>query len=534
LKAEAKDFDGKMNKQQNRLLGLDKIYDLIEVPGNMLEAVKRYKINVERLSLPALEEAYKRRALFMEELKNNTHPKWNQLFAHIEEIRPQNFVNRIPAIHELFELKSFVFHYLELIKYARIRGIVHYDFPELQELFRLLDPEGSGIPFFRLSPLYSSLLQECDTRRQDLSRRLKHSRALFLDKARRDLAIDNLKEEFVIGRNNHDLLLKIQNSNFFILKRENIANLIFMLADSPESMRIKEELALLNKEIEAEEHRILGFLAEKIACFEPEIKRAIAGIKEAGWDFSLASFAVRYRACLPEIGESIELVNARNLPLEIFLNEHKRLYQPLYISFSSKANLITGPNMGGKTSILKCLAQFAHLVRRGIPLPAEKLSMPLYDFIYYNHANEGDNLSSFGAEVVAFCQALNQKGRGLFLLDEFAKGTNPREGEAIATAVITYLSRTDHTTVAATHFTAPALLKDINQYQIKGIESQLDNIVNEDIGQRLRILAEAMDYNLIRLSDNQKPPMDALRIARILGLPEEILELTPKEQDCLQ
>ncbi len=68
--------------------------------------------------------------------------------------------------------------------------------------------------------------------------------------------------------------------------------------------------------------------------------------------------------------------------------------------------------MGGKTNILKLVAQICELTRYAIPIPATTAQVPVYDFIYYNHTQESDSLSSFGAEVVAFCTALKHKGKG--------------------------------------------------------------------------------------------------------------------------
>lgn len=514
-----------MNKQQNRLLELDKIYNLISVPGNLFESVKRYKLGTEKLSANEVREAYKRRGVFINELKHHTENKWYNLLAHIDEISLSVYRDGHPALHDLFELKSFLYHYLALRSYSIERSITNYQLPDLEDLFVLLDPEGGRIPHFRLSPLYSNTLQTLNDRRQELSNQLRYTRRMFLHEAIDQLGISGLKEEFVLSRTQTDLIQKIQTSQYFRLKQESIANLIFTLADSLEANSIKREITDLNTELEEEENRILDYLGIRIAEYSDKIKQALGSLKELGWDFALAVFATNYSCCIPCVDDKIALQGARNLALELSLRSQKRPYQNLDLEFGIAANLITGPNMGGKTTILRCLAQFANLLKRAIPLPSDKAVFPFYDFVYYNHASEKENLSSFGSEVVSFSQAIQLEGRGLFLLDEFAKGTNPREGEALATAVIQYLTSSPHTCVAATHFTAPTLLQNINQYQIKGIDAALHSIDSDDLGERLRILAKAMDYSLLRLEDNKKPPMDAFRIAEILGMPKDIMHL---------
>ncbi len=512
-------------------MGLDKIFDLIEVPGSFLEAVKRHKLTTERHSQQEIVDSYSRCARFMDDLFISPTAKWQNLFAHIVDLEPSIYHRDCLAIHELFELKTYVYHYQLLRSHAIERGLNHYDLPDLSKLFQLLDPEQGKIPSFRLSPLYSSILRDLDKERGALSQLLKHKRQDYLALASRSLNLPNLKDEFILSRSQTELISKIADSGFFILSRESIANLIYVLADNPETHAIKADLAEIKRKIETEENAVLYELSKKVQAFAADISIAVKSVKELGWDFSLAAFARKYDCCIPSIADEIELIHARNLPLQLALENSKRIYQKQNLTFSTRANLITGPNMGGKTSILKCLAQFSELIKRAIPLPAEKVSMPLYDFVYYNHSDEGENLSSFGSEVVAFCDALKRPGRGLFLLDEFGKGTNPREGEALATAVIRYLANSNHTTVAATHFTAPAMLKEICQFQIKGIQSALDATTYEDIHQRLRYLANAMDYELISLNTQKTPPMDALKIAKILGLPQDILTLINLEDE---
>ncbi len=518
-----------MNKQLSRLLGTDKIFDLIEVPSDFIAAVKRNKLGRVRLDADEIQAAYHRRALLLKKLKDEKRPKWGSLIGHIAELQAAMYHNNELRIYEIFELKSFVWHYQALRAYMICEEVLSYDIPDLNELFEFLDPDGGKIPYFRLSTAYSKKLAELDGIRQTLSLKLKHQLHELLSQARAQLDLPQLKAEFVLSRQQQDLIGKISHSEYFVLNRESVANLGFTLADSKDTNELKRQIAETNDALSLEEEEVLRQLSARISEYYPALEQAVRTVKELGWDYALAAFALRYDCCIPRLGETILLKGARNLPLQLSLEADARPYQALDLSFTLAANLITGPNMGGKTSILKCLAQCASLLRYGIPLPADSATLPLYDFVYYNHATQSDNLSSFGAEVVDFTQALQQSGRGLFLLDEFAKGTNPREGEALATAVISYLVESVHTTIAATHFSAPAQLKMVSQYQIKGIDSSFDQHLDDDLGKRLAALAKAMDYSLISLSANKTVPMNALKIAKILGLPEEILKLIPPE-----
>lgn len=514
-----------MNKQQLRLLGLDQIFDLIEVPSDFLASVKRYKLSRESLTVPQIQQAYQRRQIMLNLIRNDKQSRWEPLLAHIPELYPEQYLRESLAIHEIFELKNFIWHYQALREYTRAKTLPGYELPDLSALFRLLDPDGNKLPVFRLSPRYSKKLQELDKKHQELNLQLKHSRQLLLDEARDTLKLPTLKAEFVLSRQQDELINRILASSYFVLHRESIANLSFILADSEETNQLKRQIMELEAALSREEEAILRKLSGKIKSFYDKLYQAVETVKELGWDYTLAAFALAYDCCIPKLAEKIELVKVRNLPLELALKAERREYQSLNIAFDTKANLITGPNMGGKTSILKCMAQCSILFKLAIPLPAQAASLPYFDFVYYNHISENENLSSFGVEVVALSKALQQEGRGLFLLDEFAKGTNPQEGEALASAVITYLAESRHCTIAATHFSAPTRLNMVQQYQVIGISADLSTDNKAGIAQRLKTLAEAMDYSLIRLSESKAPPLNAIQIAEILGLPAEILKL---------
>jgi len=319
---------------------------------------------------------------------------------------------------------------------------------------------------------------------------------------------------------------------------ENLANYSFKLADSPIALKIKQEIESLRNAIAEEETCILQNLSNKVQACISDLEIAYHSTGELSWDHCLAEFSIQYGCCIPELlpwyddrFPGISITAAANLPLKLYLETHNRSYQALDFSFSNDANLITGPNMGGKTTALITLGQLCSLAALGIPLPAKQATLPIYDHVYYNHNSNdnSENLSSFGREVVAFNAALQKKGRTLMLLDEFAKGTNPAEGEAICLAVIKYLSATAHTLVAATHFTAPAKLEGIAHFSIKGIGekdfSHLQMLPEGDMKSRLKLLSEAMDYALISLPGTSNPPQCAVKIATILGLPKEILEI---------
>lgn len=521
-----------LKKAQRDIMGITQIYELIEAPSHFLAGIKRHQLGNSNRNLESLCSGYRRVKAMLKSFEQDEYDFWPELLENIVpfEIHEKSQL----SLPDFFELKKYLYHYSKLRNYVIEHKLDGYPLPDVQQLFLLLDPEGNGLPVFRLSPLFSAHLADIDKERQTLNLALKHERHAFLKAAQKALKLDNLKETFCLSRSEHVLIHKLSQTPYFIRQNENVANITYSLADSDMSNDLKAQIAIQNEALEAEEQRVLKELSDKVKEHISLLKSVLQDCADIGWDYMLAAFARDYACCIPSLqkkADKLFFTAARNLPLQLALEKEKREYQSLDISFEAGANLITGPNMGGKTSILKCLAQMAELLRHGIPLPAREASLPLYDFIYYNSEGESENLSSFGAEVVALSKALEKRGHGLYILDEFARGTNPCEGELLATAVITHLANTPHTLIAATHYARPSKIKEVAHYHIKGIAAGFDSRINPEssLEERLKLLASAMDYSLVKEDTAALPPLDALRIAKILGLPTPIFELIDNE-----
>jgi len=517
-------------------LSLDKVFALIETKGIVAASVKRHKLKRTHIKATERDAGFQRCAQFMQSLDKNQGlaAKLENLFVSLPELAFNHLqTTEVFELHELYELKSFFWVSLQLTELLANNGLFSlHHLPDLNSAFNLLDPEGNRVPSFRISPLYSSNLAKLLSQQQDLALQLKQIRAKDMDKAKNELGISTLKEEFVLSRQRQETLNSLMNSKSFILISESLANCSFRLADSPEALELKAKLHELAIGVTEEEGVIRKDLTRQLKEQFDAIEQAWNSSTELTWDYSLAQFALRYQCCIPRLTPNfsgITITQAVNLPLKLILEQNQRHYQSLDLAFDHKANLITGPNMGGKSTALITLGQMCYLARLGIPLPAKDATLCVFDEIYYNH-DDGDSsetLSSFGREVVSLTQMLQRSGTKLILLDEFAKGTNPAEGEALCVATLKYLLGTDYTIMAATHFTAPTLLKGMGHYYIKGIAPEsfkaLEDSGETDLEARLKLLSQAMDYSLVPAQGISAPAKCAVAIAGILGLPKAIL-----------
>jgi len=118
--------------------------------------------------------------------------------------------------------------------------------------------------------------------------------------------------------------------------------------------------------------------------------------------------------------------------------------------------LITGPNTGGKTVSLKLIGLFVVLQLAGFPLPCASASIPVYDQLFYDIGDEQSiqaDLSTFSAHITKLAQIIKQAtSHSLVLLDELGSGTDPAEGQALASAVLDHFRRQQVYLVATTHY----------------------------------------------------------------------------------
>ncbi len=163
---------------------------------------------------------------------------------------------------------------------------------------------------------------------------------------------------------------------------------------------------------------------------------------------SMASEArlLLHRARHPLLERNLKLKNSKVIPITIELEgDHRQL-------------VITGPNTGGKTVSLKTLGLLALMAQSGIPVPADRAEMPVFDAIL---ADIGDyqsieqNLSTFSAHVtnIDFISR-TATANSLVLLDELGSATDPEEGAALAVAIAEHFRKLGCMIVISTHHTS--------------------------------------------------------------------------------
>jgi DNA mismatch repair protein MutS2 len=163
----------------------------------------------------------------------------------------------------------------------------------------------------------------------------------------------------------------------------------------------------------------------------------------------------------PRLSEArLLLHNARHPLLERNLKLKGNAIIPVSVELEGERRqlVITGPNTGGKTVTLKTVGLFALMAQAGMPVPADRAEMPVFDAVL---ADIGDyqsieqNLSTFSAHVtnIDFISR-TATVQSLVLLDELGSATDPEEGAALAVAIAGHFGSIGCMTVISTHHTS--------------------------------------------------------------------------------
>ncbi len=283
-----------------------------------------------------------------------------------------------------------------------------------------------------------------------------------------------------------------------------------VFVEPPEVIELGNELRAAES---AEQREVLRVLRELTDLIRPH-QRVVA----AGWEMCIAfddlcaraRYAVEVNGFVPEIGGTVKIRAGRH-PLLIGA-DHLVIPFDLELADDERTILVSGPNTGGKTVLIKAVGLLALLAQSGvIPPLGPHSSLPVFTEVF---ADIGDrqsiaaSLSTFSAHVAALRGILDGAGPGsLVLLDEIGSGTDPAEGGALAAATLKALTRRKATTLATTHLGA-----------LKKLAAETVGIVNAS----LQFDAETLTptYRLLKGVPGRSY---GLSIARRLGVSPDVL-----------
>lgn len=271
------------------------------------------------------------------------------------------------------------------------------------------------------------------------------------------------------------------------------------------------------------EDKVRAEIAKQLLPYSSDLKTALQNIAYIDIILAKALQAVRFGFCKPVITEQETQYKSLFNPLiKHNLESQNKKYQNIDITLHSAPCLITGANMSGKTVVLKTVALAQFMLQFGFFIPATEAKInPVEEILLSigDDQSEINGLSSFAAEMLEVNSIIKSAKSGrniLALIDELARTTNPEEGLALVNATIDILSDTNTRSLITTHYNNAG--NSCRKLKVKGL-------ITEKIttGITIKNINDYMDYSLIENDDNNVP-MEAIRIASVLGVDKTLLE----------
>ncbi len=434
---------------------------------------------------------------------------------------------------------------LELVKKG---GIIALE--DLLEMMKFLDTIKANILYLKslqeheISPLYYTTHVENLFYPLELNRRIKE--IITPDGEIKDEASHNLKQirkgirdtekqirsklQEILSKQSSKLtsnLVSIRNDRYVIPVRSDqkhtVLGIVHDQSASGETVFIEPQAVNqlnnhLNQLREDEKREIFNILREISQDISENSDALLADyetIVHLDIVFAKAEYALEIGAKKPKINNTgiLELYNCRHPLLKL----DKVVSNNLIIGKDYQGIIITGPNTGGKTVLLKTIGLIAVMVKFGLLVPCDEESqVMIFDKVLVDIGDEqsiDQNLSTFSAHLKNVIEIINQvNDHSLVLLDELGSGTDPAEGSALAIAIFDYLISKECLVIATSHYS-----------ELKLHAYQSDKIINASVEFDLNTLKPT--FKLLLGIPGQS---NALKISRMLGLQPNIIDRAEK------
>ena len=355
---------------------------------------------------------------------------------------------------------------------------------------------------------------------RDISRNSRQYIAAIETRERSRTGISSLKVRF---NNVFGYYIEISKANLRLAPQDYERKQTLANAERFTTPEIKE----LESKVLAAEEKILTLereIFQEVRCFAASqaarIKAAAAAIAELDVSATLAQVAAENRYRRPrfsDLGE-MRIEGGRHPVIEKLAERDALRFIPndLYLhSGNEYIGLITGPNMGGKSTYLRQAALILILAQMGSFVPADAALLPIVDRVF-TRIGAADNLargrSTFMVEMTEAAAILNTASANSFIvLDEIGRGTSTYDGLALAWAVVEYIhEHIKAKTLFATHY-----------HELTELAGQLSGVRN------LHVSVKESNDQILFIRKVEPGPADrsyGIEVARLAGLPLQVIE----------
>lgn len=400
--------------------------------------------------------------------------------------------------------------FLDRCKYLEV-GIAYYS----EELDSLDDLKEEIIKDIRNGSVDDYASKEL----REIRRSMEQLRNNIKDKA--DNMLRNHKEyysdSFVSNRNGH-ICLPVKKEYKFkmdgsVIDKSATGNTLFI--EPTAIAKMNEELQIGKIDEENEERKILYTLSSLVADCTEVIYRNMDVIAKIDFHFAKGKLSAEMDGCNPIINTQhyISIKEGRHPLLD------KEECVPLNFEIGKGINgiVITGPNTGGKTVVIKTVGLLSIMAQCGLHIPCKEAKICMNSQILCDIGdgqNISENLSTFSAHITNILDIMKKVNEeSLVLLDELGSGTDPTEGMGIAIAILGELRKNNCLFIATTHYP-----------EVKTYAEKTEGVINA----RMAFDRESLKP-LYQLELGKAGESCALHIAKRLGMPSSILKVAYKE-----
>ncbi len=354
---------------------------------------------------------------------------------------------------------------------------------------------------------------------RDIQRNGKQYVAQVEVRERERTGISSLKVRF---NNVFGYYIEISRSNLHLVPADYDRKQTLVNAERYTTPELKElEVKILEAEerILAIEKEIFGQLRAFAASFAGPIRQTATALSELDVLLSLAEVAAGGRWVRPRFSENGEfrVAGGRHPVVERLVAAEAARFIPndLYLDNNKFVAVITGPNMGGKSTYLRQAAMLSILAQLGSFVPADEAVLPIVDRVF-TRIGASDNVargrSTFMVEMTETALILNTAtSRSLVVLDEIGRGTSTYDGLALAWSVVEYLhQRVGAKTLFATHY-----------HELTSLEETLPGVRNLHVS-----VKESGDQIVFlrKVEPGAAGKSFGIEVARLAALPDVVID----------
>lgn len=286
---------------------------------------------------------------------------------------------------------------------------------------------------------------------------------------------------------------------------------------SKELAEIEEIMLEAREKSSVLEYELFGQLRAETEEYIPRLQKLAKAIASIDCLQSLATVAEKYQYIRPVFTQTrkVNIVNGRHPVVESVLGAQEYVPNDIKLPKNTAIQLITGPNMSGKSTYMRQFAMLVIMAQMGSFVPAETAELPIFDAIF-TRIGASDNLisgeSTFMVEMMEANNAIQYATeRSLIIFDELGRGTATYDGMALAQSIIEYIHDNIHAkTLFATHY-----------HELTDLAESLNELENVHVA----TIEKAGDVTFLhKITEGAADKSYGIHVAKIAGLPSKLLE----------